>query len=109
MYQFHYTDGIGCKVSLVRIPWYHAYSGIGTLIKKYDFFSIQEQVEKNFRKNRGHLEIISPVYSVLRCHAIRSDVEPQRSKFLFFLSLFREYLSHLSIDAQRSKVCLGLA
>ena len=23
----------------MRIPWYHAYSGIGTLIKKYDFFS----------------------------------------------------------------------
>jgi hypothetical protein len=40
MYQFHYTDGIGCKVSLLRIPWYHAYSGIGTLIKKYDLFSI---------------------------------------------------------------------
>ena len=40
MYQFHYTDGIGYKVSLVRIPWYHAYSGIGTLFKKYDLFSI---------------------------------------------------------------------
>jgi hypothetical protein len=38
MYQFHYTDGKGCKVSLVQIPWYLAYSGIGTLIKKYDLF-----------------------------------------------------------------------
>ena len=30
------------------------------------------------------LKIVSPMYNVSRCHAIGSDVEPQRSAKVFF-------------------------
>ena len=33
------------------------------------------------------LKIVSPMYNISRCHAIGSDVEPQRSAKSFLLSL----------------------
>ena len=103
MYQFHYTDGIGCKVSLVRIPWYHAYSGIGTLIKKYDFFNLRKHRNKKFWKKYKKQAILKLLALCTAFYvAMRSDPMSNRSAASFFFSRLNvRTLFFLSIDNQR--------